>query len=247
MDIIIITGGSKGIGKALVDKYSAEDYKVYSISRNGTNTKKSVHISIDLSDVNEIAIHFSELLNSLKTESFSSLTLINNAGRLGEIKPLAYLNATDISKTITLNTTAPLVLSSMFIQFASRYSCKKKIINISSGAASSPYSGWSPYCVSKAGIDMLTKTIATEQKTTSNPVECYGIRPGVVDTEMQMQIRNTPKKDFEKLQKFINLKENNQLYTTKLIAETIFKLDKKNLLISGEIVDVRSINNIIDS
>ncbi|WP_275316809.1 (S)-benzoin forming benzil reductase [Tenacibaculum bernardetii] len=239
MDIIIITGGSKGIGKALANKYATENYKVYSLARTSSDLANVTNINIDLSNLTETENTFSTLLEEIVNTNISSITLINNAGRLGKISNLENLKPIDISKTIQLNTTTPIILSSLFIKITEQLSCKKQIINISSGAAKSPYQGWSIYCTSKAAIDMMTKAIATEQIEVKNGVKCNAIYPGVVDTNMQSEIRSTNKTDFNSLQRFVDLKENNELYTPEFVAEIIYKVDTENQLKSGDIVDIR--------
>lgn len=240
MNILIITGGSKGIGKAIAKKYASKNYKVYSLSRSTVKLENITQISVDLSNLKETESSFKILLTEFNIEQISSITLINNAGRIGKISSLENLKTEDIAKTIQLNTITPLVLSSLFISILEKTNCKKQIINISSGAAKTPYQGWSVYCTSKAGIDMMTKTIANEQIAIKNSVKCVSIYPGVVDTNMQTDIRNTQEKDFSSLQRFKDLKENNELYSAEFVAEKIYKIDTKNELKSGDIVDLRS-------
>ena len=64
---------------------------------------------------------------------------------------------------------------------------KGTVINISSGAAHSPLEGWSAYCSAKAGLAMLTNTIALECADAG--VRVFGLAPGVIDTDMQASIR----------------------------------------------------------
>ncbi len=239
MNIVIITGGSKGIGKALGQYYANNTYKVYSMSRTITDIQNVTQLSVDLTNTKKALSTFNMLLDEIKKQDISSITLINNAGRLGKISNLEKIPVEDIEKSIQLNITIPSILSKLFIQQLQRLTCKKQIINITSGAAISPYAGWSTYCSTKAALDMLTMTIATEQDTIEYPVKCIGIRPGVVDTNMQAQIRRTDKSDFQNLQKFIDLKTNNQLYSSEFVAESIFKIDTENTLKSGDIVDIR--------
>ncbi|SDZ86876.1 SDR family NAD(P)-dependent oxidoreductase [Psychroflexus halocasei] len=239
MNIVIITGGSKGIGRALVDHYVAQNYKVYSLSRSHEKHEKFTQVSVDLTDISAAEHIFESVLAEIRDLEVSSLSLINNAGRLGDIKHLENLKPEDISKSIQLNVTSAFLLSSLFIEFGEKYSCTKKILNISSGAASSAYAGWSVYCASKAAIDMLTSTIAIEQKNKENPVYSYGIRPGVVDTEMQTQIRNTDAEDFENVEKFKELKENDQLYKPEYVAQRIFDILNSDQMKSGETIDLR--------
>ena len=241
MNVLLITGGSKGIGKALATKYASENYNVYSLARSASGLENVTDISVDLSNLTETENTFTKLIKELASKEVTSITLINNAGRIGEIANLGNLKPEDIAKTMQLNTTTPLILSSIFIKQTQKLTCKKQIVSISSGAARSPYQGWTTYCTSKAAIDMMTRTIAEEQSDLPNGVKCVSMYPGVVDTNMQTQIRSTKETDFKNKQRFVELKENNQLYTPTFVAESIYKIDVENQLESGDIVDIRNL------
>ncbi|WP_369047689.1 SDR family NAD(P)-dependent oxidoreductase [Tenacibaculum sp. UWU-22] len=243
MDIAIVTGGSKGIGKAIAKKYIAEKYTVFSLARSTTDLKNCTQIKVDLGNLEAAEKSFISLFKRFENKNIHSITLINNAGRLGTISNLENIQPEDIAKTINLNTTIPLILSSLFIKLTSHFKCTKKLINISSGAAIKPYQGWSVYCASKAALNMITQTIASEQNQLKNGVICAAIYPGVVDTEMQEQIRQTNKKDFKNKARFVNLKLNNQLFTPTHVANTLFKIDKNNLVNNGDIIDIRNITD----
>jgi len=241
MKILIITGGSKGIGKAIAQKYASENYTVYTLSRSIVDVQNILQIGVDLTDLKETTKAFKMIFDTFKKESISRITFINNAGRLGKIAPVENLDSEDIAKTIQLNTTTPLVLSSLFIKLTQQRNSNKQLINISSGAAIKPYQGWVPYCASKAALDMMTKTIALEQSELKNGVKCVAIYPGVVDTEMQHHIRKSNEKDFKNVQRFIDLKENNELFTPDFVAHKIFEIDVKNQLKNGDIIDIRNL------
>jgi benzil reductase ((S)-benzoin forming) len=240
-DVLIITGGSKGIGKAIAEKYASENYTVISISRSKASHVNFQQITADLSNISAAIDAINTVFSTLNLEIISSITLVNNAGRLGEVNTLGHLDSEKIQDIIQLNTTTPLVLSNEFIRFTKSLNCKKQIINISSGAAVNPYQGWSVYCTSKAAIEMMTKTIAFEQNELSNGVKCIAIKPGVVDTSMQAYIRKTPLSDFKNVQRFIDLKENDQLYSPEFVAEKVFNFDTSNSLNNGDIIDIRTV------
>ena len=239
MDILIITGGSNGIGKAIAQKYTSENYSVFSISRSKNTDAKHQQITADLSNISASIKAIQKVFSNIDSDKITSITLVNNAGSLGEINLLGNLESEKIQQTIQLNTTTPLVLSNEFIQLTKKLNCKKQIINISSGAAVNPYAGWSVYCTSKAALDMTTKTIATEQNELKNGVKCVAVYPGVVDTNMQTTIRKTSETEFKNVQRFIELKENNELYTSEFVADKIFKIDISNALENGAIIDIR--------
>ena len=242
MNIIIITGGSKGIGNALVEKYASENYKVYALSRTPISFQNVTHIPIDMSDLRRLTEKLAILFEELKSFSISSITLINNAGRLGTIANIENISPDDITKSMNVNIIASMVITNLFINFTKKYNCKKKVINISSGAATKPYEGWSIYCASKAALDMFTKTVALEQEILENGVKCIALYPGVVDTNMQTQIRGTEGKDFRQLHRFLDLKKNNALYTSEYVAQIIYKIDQEDSLSHGAVFDIRNIN-----
>jgi len=240
--ILIITGGSKGIGKALLTKYADNDFHVFSIARTkSSHLKNTTHLVADLSNPINANTAINSIFQKIELKKVKNITLIHNAGSLGTISPIENNSIESIQKTVQLNLTSPLLITSLFIKKLLATNCAKKIINISSGAAVKPYEGWSIYCGTKAGLDMATRTIAKEQETYTYPVKTNAIYPGVVATAMQEQIRNTSEKDFKNVQRFIDLKKENKLFSPEFVASKIFEIDTNNLLKNGEIVDLRNI------
>lgn len=240
MNVLIITGGSNGIGKAIAEKYQKEKFTVYSISRSISNGASYHQIKTDLSNRIDAIDALNTVLSKIDLKAASSLRLINNAGTLGDIHTVGNLDSEKVENTIQLNTVIPLVLANEFIRITKNLNCKKHIINISSGAAVKPYESWSAYCGSKSALDMISKVIAEEQSQLVNGVKCVAIYPGVVDTAMQSTIRATPRENFSMRQRFIDLKEDNALYTTSFVAERIYQIDTDNLLQSGAVIDIRT-------
>ena len=239
--IVIITGGNKGLGLGLANEYHKNGYRVISISRSRVEKLYTVEqYQCDLSKTDTIPNVLEALFSHLDKNNTTHLTLINNAGDLGTVNTLENISPADISYTIQVNLTAPLVLNSLFIKLSKNWECKKQIFNISSGAAINPYESWSMYCASKAGVDMMTKVVSKEQKELNNGVSIVSIYPGVVDTAMQVKARNTPKENFKSVQKFIDLYEHRDLATPKEVAEKIYNLDISGKLTSGLILDIRN-------
>ena len=229
MNYYYITGTSQGIGKAFAE-YLLKDSsnKVIGLARKQSIKHSNYqHISIDLTHIDSIV--------DFKFENHSEakkIYLINNAGALGEIKPVGNLTSFDIVKNYTLNLIAPSVLSNSFIKFYNDINAEKIIVNMSSGAAKSPIDGWSMYCSSKAGLDMFTRVVDAEQKIKSKHQKennntgfrIFSIAPGVVDTDMQNEIRRSSKDNFSRLEDFIGYKENKQLAQPEAISQKYFKL-----------------------
>lgn len=112
--------------------------------------------------------------------------LINNAATIQPIGRIADLSIEAFSASIETNLTAQfaairLALPSMLAR------SRGTIVNVSSGAAHRAQEGWSAYCAGKAGLAMLTRSVAMEYA--GEGIRIFGIAPGVVDTGMQVSIR----------------------------------------------------------
>ena len=239
--ILIITGGNKGLGAGIAEVYHKYGYHIISISRSHIKklyTTEQYHT--DLSIPKNCESILEEIFSHLSKKKATSITLVNNAGYLGKVGPIETISGDDFQYTLGINLLAPLTLTSKFIELTKEWNCKKRVYNISSGAAINAYEGWSSYCTSKAGLDMMTRVIAKEQKNIENGVKIVSIYPGVVDTEMQEQVRNSPKEKFKSVQRFIDFYEKGELSSPREIAEKIYELQEKKQLKNGRILDVRN-------
>ncbi|MCK5839028.1 MAG: SDR family NAD(P)-dependent oxidoreductase [Bacteroidales bacterium] len=154
------------------------------------------------------------------------IALINNAGLLAPVKPVHRASDAELIDHLNVNLIGPMLLTSIFIKKVLAWPIPKTIMNISSGAAINPYFGWSPYCSSKAGLNMFAASVGMEQSYEKFPVKVFSVAPGIVETSMQELIRSTDEKDFVYKQKFIELKKQGELadpdVTGKKLADLIF-------------------------
>ena len=244
MKLAIITGGSRGIGKALVRTFCENGFFVISIARRALdyNHKNLIsHFCEDLTHLETIDKLFVQIERIVSKNQYQKITLINNAGIIGDIKKVENLSNDAISKTIQINLTVPMVMSSCFLSlFKNKSDIIYRIINISSGASNSPYYGWSGYCSSKAGLEMFSKVLAKEEINNKN-FKSLCIKPGVVDTDMQSEIRAASENDFKDVDRFIKLKKKNQLYSPDFSAKKILEIDQKDDYLSGVSIDIRDL------
>ncbi len=218
MKKVFITGSSRGLGKALAEIYLSEGHKVEGYSRTCSIKHSSYkHHNVDLSDTKQV-----ELIEFNLSGDFESFILINNAGSLGQITHLGKLNSKEIKKTINLNTITPIVLINKFIKTTSNLNQENFVLNIGTGAASNPIDGWSIYCSSKASLNMLTDVYVKEKSLENKNCKMVTMSPGIIDTSMQAQIRNTNEKDFSNVARFTFYKNNNELASPKEVAKKIF-------------------------
>ena len=100
----------------------------------------------------------------------------------------------------------------------------RRVVNLSTGAAQNPIEGWSAYCSAKAGLEMYSRCMIAEQSKKTNPIKLVSFAPGVVNTEMQEDIRNTDAAQFPQLERFVGLKEKGELLEPEYVAAKILKL-----------------------
>ncbi|MBL4666608.1 MAG: SDR family oxidoreductase, partial [Sneathiella sp.] len=191
--VIILTGASKGIGAATAIELGSQGAKVVLAARNAdacSNIMETIKstggeafaIGCDVSDFSAVENLISETIKRYGAID----TLINNAGVIDPIGPIETTDPADWSRNINVNLGGVYHgIRAVLPHFYEKGS--GTIINISSGAAHNPLEGWSSYCSAKAGVYMLTRATALEAGPRG--VRVMGFGPGVVDTDMQMNIR----------------------------------------------------------
>jgi benzil reductase ((S)-benzoin forming) len=213
--IAFITGTSSGIGKAIAEKLLEQgDFFVVGFSRrNNISHENYEHITADLMR----DIDFVRQINFGAYEGYDQHVLINNAARVQPVQHLGSANVDEVIKSIYLNFVAPVILTGSFIKAFSD-SPGKIIINISTGAAKNPIEGMNIYCSTKAGLDMLSKVVQLELQREGTDCRIFAVAPGIVDTEMQDQIRESDEKHFGRKQDFVRYKKEGELANPNIVA-----------------------------
>ncbi len=182
---ILITGASSGIGRALAKRFLEEGAKVAVCARrepllSPLKSKNTLAFCADVTKLSDIKLMIAEIEKSLGGLD----ALINNAavlkkGRLTE-QPVQ-----EWTETLETDLNAPFLLS----RLASPLISKGAIINISSGLSVYPMEPYGAYCVAKAGLNMLTRTLAMEW---NGKIAVNAINPGVIHTEMNTSASEEP-------------------------------------------------------
>jgi len=230
--IALITGTGRGIGKALAELLLREDFKVFGYSRtNKIENKNFTFTKIDLSNLEEV-----QKIQFPKIDSSASVILVNNAATIGEIVPLNKKSETGIIHEFNLNIITPTIFCKKFIQ--SYKMVNKLIINIGSGAANKAIASWSAYCATKSALDILTEVIAEEKHKN---LILFSVHPGIVDTNMQKEIRDSDPDSFHLLDKFIAYYNDGELENIQDIAKKIYYIIQNKSEFPVNIVILRDI------
>jgi benzil reductase ((S)-benzoin forming) len=232
--LAILTGGSRGLGAALCRLYADQGYELLEFSRSGT---APYTVRVDLSRPDAADKLFASALAPHAARRYDEIIVINNAGMLHPIGPTARKAAADVIANASANFTAAIVFITRVIAAFQSHDCRKTIINISSGAALNNYAGWSLYCAAKAGTEHFVRCVAAEQQREAHPFVLLNLGPGVIDTEMQAQIRSTDRSEFPTVQRFLDLHADGALRTPAEVAAFVARVAAGNHA-SGSRVDI---------
>ncbi|RYU79926.1 SDR family NAD(P)-dependent oxidoreductase [Hymenobacter persicinus] len=221
MHYYIITGPSRGLGKALAEAILHEPgTSVIGVSRHATiEHARYHHQPLDLSDILAVESNLHKVFPACPDAA--SITLINNAAVLGEIGYLGEQANDHFNFVFDVNVIAPAMLMNTFIRTYHALPVPRTVLNISSGAAQRPVDGWSAYCASKAALEALTLTAQKEQDLRSSGIRLRSLSPGVLDTAMQEQIRAADARQFSEAPRFEALHSQGQLATPEAVAAKI--------------------------
>jgi len=234
--LVFVTGGSSGIGRALLEACPWSDARRIDVSRRGTPSCE--HFCADLSDPSDwpgVADLFRRELSDFEGERavlFHSAGTLAPLGFSGEVDPEAY------TRSVLLNSAAPQVLGDAFLRASARTQARCELVMIGSGAANNPYAGWSAYCAGKAAADHWVRTAGVEQELRGGRVRLLSAAPGVVATPMQEEIRQTAERNFPDVERFVALHEEGALRDPSVVARELWALLDKDLA-NGSVLDLR--------
>jgi benzil reductase ((S)-benzoin forming) len=235
--LIWISGASAGIGRALVETQPYPDAHVVDISRSG-GTAGAEHLPADLAEPASWSAVEAHLEAQLGAFDGARAIFVHNAGTL---EPMGFAGEVDSDAyraQVLLNAAAPQVLGHAFVRAARGFDGDAHLVMLTSGAATSPYEGWSAYCAGKAAVDMWVRTVGAEQAQRGSRVRVVAVAPGVVATAMQEQIRAMDEADFPKVARFRDLHARGALRDPAEAARGIWRVLERDVG-NGAVVDLR--------
>jgi NAD(P)-dependent dehydrogenase (short-subunit alcohol dehydrogenase family) len=208
----IVTGHTKGLGAAIAAELLGRGIPVLGLARRSSADLAArypallTEVQVDLADSVELGVWLAGPRLDAHLQGASVALLINNAGVVTPIGPLHEQEPHTVLKAVTLNVAAPLALAAAVVRASAGR--ERRIVHISSGAGRNAYPGWSVYCATKAALDMHARAVAQD----GDPqVLACSLAPGVIDTDMQAEIRATPLDNFPMRQRFVDLKAGGEL------------------------------------
>jgi glucose 1-dehydrogenase len=220
--VVVITGSSRGIGKAIAKEFAKNKYSVFLNARDEKELIETVQeIKNGISDPSQVAyltgdISEEKICISLIEEAINKFgrinVLVNNAGISGPSQRTNNISTKDWDYVIGVNLRGTFLCTREALKYMTSgsnnnnnnindekgnnknydYDLNYSIINISSVHESIPMPYSAPYSASKGGMEMLTKNIALE--VAKKGIRINGIAPGAINTPMNKDIMEDPQK-----------------------------------------------------
>lgn len=209
----ILTGHTKGLGAAIAADLLARGIPVLGLARGAAPSladrfpQALAQAELDLADSAALAVWLARADLGAWLAGSATVLLINNAGTVQPVGPVAAQDPAAIARAVALNVAAPLMLASA-VAAARGPQAECRIVHISSGAARNAYPGWSVYCATKAALDQHARAVVLDQ---NRALRICSLAPGIIDTGMQAEIRATSLELFPMRQRFDELKRAGEL------------------------------------
>lgn len=200
--VALVTGGSRGIGRGICVELAKADYAILVNYNTNLDAAEATRAEIESAGgTAEIcpadiahAAHRDSLLD-FTLETYGRIDLVVNNAGIAPPKRLDILETTEESFDLVLDTNlkGPFFLTQQAAQIMINQLSEKKIpkaaiINISSVSAYAPSVSRAEYCISKAGLSMMTALFAA--RLAEHDIHVYEIRPGIIDTDMVKPVKS---------------------------------------------------------
>ena len=214
----VITGSSRGLGQALALQALGEGAKVIGIARSKTSIENPnyLHIQADLGSLEQLS-GLEKKLSAFLEQSCGNLVLVNNAGKVSPIGRTGTLDPAEVIQACNVNFTAMALLTNYFLKLATTGNAQATVANVTSGVAKYPKALWAIYSAAKAGMNAYSEALAKE--IAPHRVICF--EPGIIDTEMQLEIRSLPEEQFPEVNIFRDFKAHGDLRSPEAVAKVL--------------------------
>jgi benzil reductase ((S)-benzoin forming) len=247
--LFIVTGHSRGLGAALADQLLARGHALLCLARHANaeladkarqQAVPCEQWTVDLAEPVTAAARLQAWLQGFDTQGLRGATLINNAGMLSRVGPVDECADEDLSRALRVDLEAPMLLTAAFLRATRGWSARRRVLNISSGLGRRAMAGSASYCAAKAGMDHFSRAVALDEAQLKHGARIVSLAPGVIDTDMQAELRNATAAGFPEQAAFFRLKVEGQLSPAHDAAARVLAYLNRSDFGDDPVADVRS-------
>lgn len=246
--IAILTGASRGLGRAMAAQLLQHGRQLLTIARHADPALVTLARergatltawTLDLADAPAAA---ARLAGWLAAQPPADAVLVNNAALLSEPAPLRDGRDAELSAAVRVGLEAPLLLSAAFLRATDGWGSDRRVLNVSSGLGRRAMAGSASYCAVKAGMDHFSRALAMEESARSDGrrgARIVSLAPGVIDTDMQVQLRGADRTRFPDGAMFEALQTEGRLATPEEAARRVLAFLAREDFGTEPVADVR--------
>jgi NAD(P)-dependent dehydrogenase (short-subunit alcohol dehydrogenase family) len=236
----IVTGASRGMGRAIAEHLVAQGHEVLGLSRQAPPAPEGIEQwPCDLAQPLAVAERLRTWLADKDGSAYASVNIINNAALLATPAPLSESDLAALSAAARVGLEAPLVLTAAFLQATRAWPGQRRVLHISSGLGRRAMASAAAYCAVKAGLNHLARAQALEEALQPNGARVCSLAPGVIDTDMQVQLRTAPAEGFADRENFVQMKATGKLDSPAAAAAKVVAFLLKPAFGDDPVADVR--------
>jgi NAD(P)-dependent dehydrogenase (short-subunit alcohol dehydrogenase family) len=250
MDVVILTGASKGLGAAMAMQLLSPRRQLICIARSANDgiaaaaRERGAALDWYLQDLADIDAtdRLAASITASMPRDATRYVLINNAALMGPVGAVAKIDAAEVVATMNVNVSAAIVFTARLLAATENLEVDRRVLNISSGSGRRPMDGNGVYSATKAALDMFSRCMKAEQdlRPAGKRARVVSLAPGVIDTDMQVYARSRDPVRFPQTAYFAKMKEDGILASPEEAARKILGYLDRESFGDAEIDDIRS-------
>jgi benzil reductase ((S)-benzoin forming) len=205
--LVIATGTSRGLGQAIAAQYLAAGAFVLGLARRQSSALAAggagglEQWEADLADPMPVVDRLGAWLADFERRADGRLParvrLIHNAALLADPADIAESEPGELARSLRIGLEAPVALTAVFLRATAHWTaCDRRVLFVSSGLGRRAMGGSAAYCAQKAGLDHFARALALEEAARPQGARVASVAPGIIDTDMQRQLRGADPQRF---------------------------------------------------
>ena len=249
--LVILTGASRGLGQAMAAQYLADGAFVLGLSRKQSTELKASGAGgleqwpVDLSDPLPAAERLGTWLADFERRAGGTLPsrvrVIHNAALLSDPGDVSDADPAELAQSLRIGLEAPVALTAAFLRATAHWSASdRRVLFVSSGLGRRAMAGSAAYCAQKAGLDHFARALALEEEGRPRGARVASVAPGIIDTDMQKQLRGADVQRFAAQTQFDEWHRTGALDSPATAAAKVIALLERADYGANPVTDVRS-------